>query len=212
MVSREPGRCGVGFKEWAGVCDALIDGRQSLILRKGGISESPGPGTFVPEHSEFWLYPTWVHQAQQGVRDECRNAPPVHLAADDGTLPIRALVRVDVVGYLAREETLRALEELHVFTAETVRKRFHYRRPGLWVLGARVWRHDPGFAIAATPEHAGCKTWVIFDRPLPTSPLLPVLEERDWAERLEHLRSILGTGGSSSELVRVNYSIGPLAS
>jgi len=40
-----------------------------MILRKGGISEDQAPGVFAPEHPEFWLYPTWVHQADQGVRD-----------------------------------------------------------------------------------------------------------------------------------------------
>ena len=45
------------FKEWAVICRALAEGRQALILRKGGIAE-PGP-TFQPEHSHFWLYPTY---------------------------------------------------------------------------------------------------------------------------------------------------------
>src|SRR5262249_33425513 len=54
--------CAIAFKEWAGVCDALIQGRQTIIVRKGGISEGAGPGSFVPEHAEFWIYPTWVHQ------------------------------------------------------------------------------------------------------------------------------------------------------
>ncbi len=61
--------CAIAFKEWASVCDALLAGRQTIILRKGGISEGKAPGTFVPEHSQFWLYPTWVHQAEQGVRE-----------------------------------------------------------------------------------------------------------------------------------------------
>ena len=68
MVKPLPESCGIAFKEWASVCDALLEGRQTIILRKGGISEGTAPGVFVPEHSEFWLYPTWVHQAEQGVR------------------------------------------------------------------------------------------------------------------------------------------------
>ena len=63
-------------------------------------------------------------------------------------VPIRALVRVDSIGYIESEQALPALEEHHILTAETVLKRFHYRKPGLWVLGARVWRHEPGYSIA----------------------------------------------------------------
>ncbi|MFI5461036.1 MAG: DUF1802 family protein [Isosphaerales bacterium] len=194
MVSPRPDSCAVAFKEWAGVCDALIQGRQSLIVRKGGISEGAGPGTFVPEHSEFWLYPTWVHQAEQGLRGSGGTGPPAHPVDPGGAISIRALVRVGPIGYVESEETLPELEEFHIFTAETIVKRFRYRQPGLWVLGARVWRHDPGFVVAASPEHAGCKTWVNLDEPLPTTALSPVLDEAEWTAVCRRLRAILEGG------------------
>ena len=75
MVSLLPKTCRVAFKEWAGVCDALIEGRQTVIIRKGGISETAGPGEFDLEHPEFWLYPTWVHQAEQGLRTGGEHGP-----------------------------------------------------------------------------------------------------------------------------------------
>ena len=53
---------------------------------------------------------------------------------------LRALAVVDSIAFVDQEETLAALEELHVWTEETVLKRFHYRKPGLWVLGVRVFR------------------------------------------------------------------------
>ena len=193
------GSCAVAFKEWAGVCDALLAGRQSLILRKGGIREEPGPGAFVPEHAEFWLYPTGLHQAQQGLRRGAAApaaAPPPTPAptrpADAGeSLRIRAWARVELTGYVQDEATLRALEEFHVFTEETIRKRFHYRTPGLWVLGARIWRRSSPIAIAATAEQAGCKTWVVLDSPLPATGLSPVVDDSTWATHLQRLRSIL---------------------
>jgi len=195
MVSPQPDSCAVAFKEWAGVCDALIEGRQALIVRKGGISEGAGPGTFVPEHSEFWLYPTWVHQAEQGLRSPGGREPATPRFDRDGTVPIRALVRVGPIWYVESEETLAKLEEFHIFTAETIVKRFHYRQPGLWVLGARVWRHDPGFAVTATPDHAGCKTWVNLDESLPTSALSPVLDDARWTEYRRSLGEILQKRG-----------------
>jgi hypothetical protein len=194
MVSSHPDSCAVAFKEWAGVCDALIEGRQSVILRKGGISEGAGPGVFVPEHSEFWLYPTWVHQAEQGLRSTAGTIPVAHRQDPGGLVPILALVRVALVGYVANEQTLAALEDFHVLTAETMIKRFHYRQPAIWVLGVRVWRHDTGYAIAATPEHAGCKTWVILDEPLSTMAVSPVLDDAEWTSVCEGLQTVLDDG------------------
>ena len=191
MVSPPVDSCAVAFKEWAGICDALIAGRQSIVVRKGGISESAGPGVFVPEHSEFWLFPTWVHQAEQGLSGSDGEVPVIHRSSSDGSISICALVRVDLIGLVEKEDTLGSLDDFHVFTSDTIRKRFHYRRPGLWILGARVWRREPSFAIVPTAEQAGCKTWVELEEPLSTDGLAAVVDDAEWAARRERLGSIL---------------------
>src|SRR5215831_9477184 len=53
------------FKEWAVICEALALGRQALILRKGGIAENSG--SFRLEHTQFWLFPTYIHQQAAGI-------------------------------------------------------------------------------------------------------------------------------------------------
>jgi hypothetical protein len=191
MVSPSAKTCRVAFKEWAGVCDALVEGRQTLVVRKGGISETAGPGGFAPEYPEFWLYPTWVHQAEQGLRTNGAVPASLHRVDREGSVLIRGLVCVDVIGYVKREQTLSSLEEFHIYTGETILRRFHYRRPGFWALGARVWRCDPGFTLAPSPEQAGCKTWVLLEEPLPTAGLQPVLDDAEWAIARDRLRAIL---------------------
>jgi len=194
MVSLPPESCNVAFKEWSGVCDALIHGRQTVILRKGGISERAGPGLFAPEHIEFWLYPTWSHQSEQGLRILGEQSPDPRPTAPglDGSILIRGFVRVDISGYVQSEDALPALRPFHCLEHETIRKRFHYRKPGFWVLAARVWRQDPGFTVFPTPEQAGCTSWVILEQPLSTSGLTPVLDEAQWAQECHRIRSILG--------------------
>jgi hypothetical protein len=184
-----PEFCGVAFKEWAGICDALAEGRQSLILRKGGIAE--GPKGFVPEHPVFWLYPTHVHQAEQGLRTA--PARPIPARSLAGMVEIRALAVVETINYLDHPDVLPALEPLHAWTEETVEKRFHYRRPGLWVLGIRVFRRPDPWTIAETPEYAGCKTWIALDPPPSSAGLVPVLDEAEHARRQERLREALAT-------------------
>ena len=182
-TSTLPDPCPIAFKEWAGVCAALADGRQCLILRKGGIEE----GEFRPEHDAFWLYPTFVHQAEQGLRIEGPEAP-ADLAE---RVPLRALAVVEEVARVDSPESLRALEAAHVWTEESVLKKFHYRRPGLWVLGVRVYRRAEPWPVAVTPEHAGCKTWVPLADPPPTAGLVPALDDDAFARRLDDLRSAL---------------------
>jgi hypothetical protein len=46
----------IGFKEWSLVCNALGQGTQSVILRKGGIAE--GREGFSFRRREFFLFPS----------------------------------------------------------------------------------------------------------------------------------------------------------
>jgi hypothetical protein len=186
-----PATCGVAFKEWEGVCAALARGRQSLILRKGGIDE--GPGGFVPEHNLFWLYPTRVHQAQQGLKPEALELAGGAEATPEGTVGLSALAVVELVGRIDRAERLARLDDLHVWTAETVTKRFEYRRPGLWVLGVRVFRRERPLAVPVTPEHAGCKTWVPLEVAASTAGLVPALDATAFEAQLERLRAAVGS-------------------
>ncbi len=185
-LSSPPSTCSVAFKEWAGICQALTLGRQSVILRKGGIAEDSG--TFEPEHRAFWLYPTRLHEPVQGLREDV----PGTEEAEPGVVPIRALVTVDELFRLSDPERLKALEPLHVWTEETVRKRFEYRSPGLWVLGVRVWAWETARPIAERPEYAGCRSWVPLVEEISTSGLVPVLEDERHREVMGGLMKALG--------------------
>lgn len=191
MSFSEPGCCSIALKEWAGVCAALSEGRQSILLRKGGIRELAGPGMFAPDHDAFWLYPTAVHQAEQGLRD-ARGTLPAGQSGADSRVPISLLARVVLVAKVRDEAMLPGLEPFHVFTAETVSGRFRYRAPGLWVLAARIYRRDVPAVIEPTSEQAGCHSWVTLDPPLSRAGLLPVVDEPEWVARLSRLRDVLG--------------------
>ncbi|MFO0952648.1 MAG: DUF1802 family protein [Isosphaeraceae bacterium] len=185
-----PGDCAVAYKEWGGVCSALERGLQTVLLRKGGIDE--GPAGFTPGYPAFWLYPTRLHQATQGLRLDGLN----DAEAEDGrSVPIRTLAVVEWVGRVDRKELLGPLEPFHVWTPETVSARFDYRRPGLWVLAVRVYTLAEPIRVDVAPEYAGCKTWVPLRQPLPTSGLKPVLDASEFRRRLESLLSALRPPG-----------------
>lgn len=162
------------YKEWAGVCRALGDGRQSILLRKGGIAEVGGE--FRPEHQEFWLYPTHLHEAQQGLRDDCippRSDEHADVVRIDSFAVVRSVTWVDRLDVVAR------LTPFHIWTEDTILKRFAYRTPGIWVLGVRVYRRAEALVVPILPEHAGCRTWVPLDPAPAESRLLPVLSDED---------------------------------
>jgi hypothetical protein len=176
----KPETCDVGFKEWAGVCAAVASGRQSIILRKGGTHEEAGPGLFIPDHSAFWLYPTRLHEAAQGLREPAPAGPSV-VPPTPGKTPISVFAVAQTVGRVEDEGLLDRLRDFHVWSDETVHQRFHYRSRGLWVLGLRAYVRDPPYLLDVTPEQEGCKSWVPLGRPLSTSGMDPVLDDEAWA-------------------------------
>jgi hypothetical protein len=199
-MSSLPDHVGVAFKEWSGVCEALTRGRQTLIVRKGGIAE--GPAGFSPEHPVFWLYPTRVHQAQQGLRegwDYIANGAETDLSE---AVVIDALARVEVIKRVVSADVLPALEPFHVWTPETLEKRFQYRQPGLWMLGVRVFRTDAPWTLIPTALQLGCTSWVALEPPLPTQALRPCLDDAEWNKQMQLLEVALapacGMGARSS--------------
>jgi hypothetical protein len=180
-----PHECRLAFKEWEGVCAALGSGRQVLIFRKGGVAEDRG--VFVPDHDRFWLYPTRVHETEQGLREGSGGS----IASDRSRgVTIELFARVERI---KRIKDIKIIENLffeHVWTAETIRKRFDYREPGLWCMLVRIYRSDPAWAIANDPAAAGCKTWVEVAPPSERVRLNPVLGEAEFIERVERIELV----------------------
>jgi hypothetical protein len=179
------------FKEWAVIFEALADGRQALILRKGGIAEAGG--RFEVEHTRFWLFPTYTHQQRAGIKpssaamlDEVeKTRPPAgivrlsHFAQVEGVYDVH-----DVVGVLQ-------IASLHLWSEETVRARFAYRHPGLYVLPVRVYRAREVHELPDIPDYAGCRSWVTLERPLPTEGATPVLDDAAFRELVRTLDIVL---------------------
>lgn len=167
----------VAFKEWAAVCGALAEGRQTLILRKGGIAEADG--VFRPEHPRFWLYPTYFHEQVAGLKPDAR---PLHAAALADRPPaqqlrLRHFAEVAAVHFVDAIDTALSLDDLHVWSADTVRQRFHYRTPGLYVLTVRIRTVEAMIELPELPAYAGCKTWVELDTTADEQPSVPVLSD-----------------------------------
>jgi len=164
----------VAFKEWAVICEALAAGRQSVILRKGGIAEEGG--VFRPEHSEFLLYPTYFHEHRAGVKPEFLPLLEAAEAAKPSASVIRFshFVRVESVAHVTELDSALALDSQHAWTPEVVKQRFHYRTPGLYVFEVCVFRLTQSVDVVERPEFAGCKTWVLLDAPIDTAGATPV--------------------------------------
>jgi hypothetical protein len=182
----------IAFKEWAVICHALATGRQALILRKGGIAEVGG--TFRPEHDRFWLYPTFVHQQEVGVKPEAVALMAEVERPPAGVLRLTHFAEVARVVEVRDLEAALRLDGLHLWSEATVQQRFAYRSPGLFVLPVRVWRATAPADVVERSEYAGCKTWVELDGELLTAGAIPVHDDAAFAKFQRELQLRLDLG------------------
>ena len=187
------------LKEWSAAVHALLDGRQTVLLRKGGIHEKrfalPDMAGSAASATapRFLLFPTVAHSHRERVRPEHRDL--LGAAAADSTdeaLVVRAGAKVVAAVEVNRPEAIDEIASLHIWTAESVRAdRLDFRpKHRLTVLVVQASPLVAPVRLARAPEYAGCKSWV----PLPVDPA--------WAD------PVYGDGALQEVAERVRMSVG----
>lgn len=174
------------FKEWALVCECLGDGRQSLLIRKGGIAEG-GEG-FSFKHKEFYLYPTWFHE--QVGRTRLPEGTQVPEEPKEG-VEVRYYAVMEWACVVRDEKKLERLREYHVFSDEVVAERFAYdKEPGVHIAFLRVFRLEPVLRLPMDASYGGCKSWIEMPE-MEGIAMVSVLSAEENRRRSEELRELL---------------------
>lgn len=172
----------IGFKEWQVVCDALADGTQSIILRKGGIHE--GREGFSFAHNSFFLFPTRFHAQAEHVREGHVQALAEWQVGDTVRITHRAEAIHAVT--LTDWQKVAALAPFHILTDATVRDRFDWQGKGMnsgsiHVALVRVFKLSEPWKLTYTTAFGGCRSWI----KLPPAPAInenPVIASKKFAE------------------------------
>jgi hypothetical protein len=177
------GSMSIAFKEWAIVCEALKSGRQTLILRKGGIAE--GRAGFSFKHDRFLLFPTRFHE------QIARTILPADTPLPD--LP-EAEHRIDLAaqvvwaGMATDVELVERLAPFHILRPEVIKERIAYDEPaGINIAVVRTFILRQPHVFPDLPKYGGCRSWVEVPD-AEEAGATPVLDEAAFAKRLEELR------------------------
>ena len=177
----------IAFKEWAIVCRALAAGRQTLILRKGGIREKQGK--FAVEHPEFFLFPTLFHQQNNSVLPDARVELDLQ-PKESVTLSLYAVV--EQVERLTDWEKVRALAPFHIWSEATLQDRFGWgKENAITLMVARFYRLPSPVTLPLCASYGGCTSWVVLERPLSTVGAKPILSAPEFEERQKAIHNLL---------------------
>lgn len=170
----------IALKEWAIICKALEDGRQILLLRKGGIMEYRKG--FEVKHNEFLLYPTFEHQSMESIKAEYKEKLKEILEEQNkytrkeidndnknsdinNTNIIKLFAKVEDVVEISDKVTLSKLRDHHIWSDEYVMMRMNYNpsKP-MSILLLRIYKIKKPLKIYINDKWSGCKSWIDIEK------------------------------------------------
>ena len=160
----------LALKEWSIICKAMEEGKQTILLRKGGILEYKKG--FEISQKLFLLYPTLEHQAAEYLQSNYlqeyelllkRNSSEI---VQDKVNTIRIIARIEAMQEFHDHELLSKLEKYHIWNEKYVNMRMNYNpKKPMNALLLRNYKLSQPISIDVNPEWAGCKSWIDIEFP-----------------------------------------------
>ena len=189
-----PDTCQLALKEWAVTVQALADGDQIMMLRKGGIHEESKDFRVV--HPEFLLYPTYLHQREDLLKDSHRPALRRLLAdnpADNDAVTFTHWARVEELLEIDGQDAVDSLAPHHIWADAYAQSRLHWKpMVPLTVMLLRVYRMAEPTTAPFIPEYGGCKSWVDIIPTVRLGAATPALDDARFAELLAAVKESIG--------------------
>lgn len=177
------------LKEWAVVCRAMEQGRQTVLLRKGGILEFRQG--FEVKHDKFMMFPTYEHQAKESLQldyaahlnEVLKEQPP----ADQNI--IKSYAEAMLVKEITDISVLKKLEKYHIWNESYVNARMAYNpKKPMSVILVRTFVLDNPITVENRQEWAGCKSWI----PVELSAAgKPAIDEKTFSQISAEVRGVL---------------------
>lgn len=178
-----------GLKEWATVVKALEDGRQSILLRKGGILDVPSG--FNIESEKFLLFPTYEHQTKENLknRDEKYLEMVENSKQNNDFNIITSYAEVLYQKDIQKDEQIKKLSDFHIWSDAYIdtRKNWKPEKP-IKAMFLKVFKISP-IQVPIKSEFHGCKSWIEINANI--SEGQPVLNCSELDSRLKKFKEVV---------------------
>jgi hypothetical protein len=194
-----PNECQMALKEWAVSVEALSQGEQILLLRKGGIHEDGKDFRVI--HSEFLLYPTYEHQKAELLQPAHRPALQALLERPRETdkITFTHFAKAEEVLEISDQGKVDDLEPHHIWTTAYAQSRLHWKPMlPLSVMLLRTYRLEASVTVPWLQEYAGCTSWVEIITDVPLGRLEPVLGDAEFRQKVDQIKGSLGLAVAAS--------------
>ena len=184
--------CDAALKEWAVAIQALGEGRQALIIRKGGIREELN--RFEVRFPEFLFFPSFEHQQADLLKPEHAESlsGALHDDSDAQQLTFTHFARVHSAFPVTELAELEALDPHHIWTRDYAEKRLRWRpRVALTAMVLRVYSLPEAKQVPVRPEYAGCKSWLPLLDTVMLDAMTPALSDEAFAAEAQAIEEAM---------------------
>eukprot|EP00892_Ulva_mutabilis_P007818 jgi/Ulvmu1/5408/UM022_0203.1 len=152
------------LKEWSINISAILDGKQQVLLRRGGIRE----GAFkCSDQNQFVLFPTGYHTDPELCKPG--TATPYHQGLEwdpkhADSIPICGVAKAEDQFTTMNADVFYMLEDLHIWTDSFYAKRLERRTSQpITVILLRAWRFKEPVILPQADSHWGCFSWLTLE-------------------------------------------------
>ena len=188
-----PKQCQMALKEWAITVEAMAQGNQILLLRKGGIHETGKDFRVI--HKEFLFYPTYLHQKEHLLQPSHQLALRKMLEEqhNDEKITFSYWAKAEEVLEISDQEKVDDLEAHYIWTTAYAQSKLHWKPLlPLSVLLLRVYKLEKAVTGSYLPEYGGCTSWVEILSDVNLGNLEPVLDDTEFKKRVDDVKGSLG--------------------
>ena len=187
-----PDKCQIALKEWAITVEAMAQGNQILLLRKGGIHEDGKDFRVI--HREFLFYPTYLHQKEDLLQPSHQPAPRKMLEQthDDTKITFTHWAKAEEVHEISDQEKVDDLEPHYIWTTSYAQSKLHWKPMlPLSVMLLRVYQLEKPVTVTYLPEYGGCTSWVEVLTDVNLGLMKPVLDDAEFQKQVDDIKGSL---------------------
>ena len=177
------------LKEWATIVTALENGKQTIILRKGGILETASG--FNLQAKKFLLFRTFEHQEEKNLKQEFHNYLDLvkQNRLENGYNYITSYAEVLDEKDIFSKEKVKALSNFHIWSDSYIDERLNWmiEKP-IKVIFLKVYK-IPERKIPIKTEYHGCKSWININEDIQEGK--PVLSNDELNSKLQKFKEIV---------------------
>ncbi len=180
------------LKEWSAAVDAIAQGTQIILLRKGGIQEEQG--RFRTQADRVILFPTFEHQKPELLKSDYQSSvTPVASGWHPEKITLKVWAQITHIFLTTEADKVSALNDFHIWQPQVAAERLEWKpKQPLYVLALRAYHLANPIELAWDSElYGGCRSWISLKQTVEADTERPAIDAKTYDAQVKQVEEII---------------------